>query len=128
MDLNVEMLHALDTFSIGPIYFMQTLTFVAVRLTLSEAQRERLQLQPVTARRLTASTSTAAKRQTPLSMSPATMRQLLDYISISAQQFQGYIFDVNNEEVRTAALLPFLLRVPSQALLLACAFRDRMHS
>ena len=88
--------------------FVQTLTFVAVRLTLSEAQRERLQPQPVTTRRLAVSTSTAGKAQTPLSMAPATVRQLQDHIAIAAQQFQGYIFDVNNEEVRIAAPFIFL--------------------
>ena len=85
--------------------YLQNLTFVAVRLTLSEAQRERLQPQPVTARRLSVSTTTAGKAQNPLSIAPATMRQLQDYISISAQQFQGYIFDVNNEEVCGAFLI-----------------------
>ena len=92
----------------------QNLTFVAVRLTLSEAQRERLQPQPATARRLGVSTSTAGKAQTPLSAAPATIRQLQDYISISAQQFQGYIFDVNNEEVRSASFR-------SSKLLLKCS-------
>jgi len=76
------------------------LTFVALRLTLSKAQRERLLGQPVITRRLGVSTSAAGKAQSPLSAAPATMRQLLDSIFISAQQFQGYVFDVDQEEIR----------------------------
>ncbi len=79
---------------------VQTLTFVAVRLTLSEAQKERLQPQPATARRLGVSATAAGKAQTPLSVAPSTIRQQQDLIFIAAQQFQGYVFDVNNEEVR----------------------------
>ncbi len=96
----------------------QTLSFVAVRLTLSEAQKERLQPQPVTARRLGVSTTTttAGKAQTPLGVAPATIRQLQDLIFIAAQQFQGYVFDVNNEEV--LFLLNQVLSMHTRALAL----------
>ena len=100
-----------------PLCFVQTLTFVAVRLTLSEAQKERLQPQPLTARRLGVSTATAAgKAQTPLSIAPATIRHLQDLVFIAAQQFQGYVFDVNNEEVRSALSSPIQNPLAAHAL------------
>lgn len=79
------------------------LTFAALQLTLTEAQKEHLSAPVVTTRRLGVSTHSIGKARSALSMAPATMRQLLDIFFISAQQFQGYVSDVDNEEVRIVA-------------------------
>ena len=81
---------------------MQVLTFAALRLTLTETQQEHLSAPVITTRRLGVSTHSVGKARSALSMAPATMRQLLDIFFISAQQFQGYVSDVDNEEVQSA--------------------------
>ena len=88
--------------STSPCSVLQVLTFAALRLTLTEAQKEHLSAPVVTTRRLGVSTHSIGKARSALSMAPATMRQLLDIFFISAQQFQGYVSDIDNEEVRSA--------------------------
>jgi hypothetical protein len=42
---------------------------------------------------------TSGKVLSPLSAAPVTMRKLLDSSFICAQQFQGYVFDTDSDEV-----------------------------
>ena len=44
--------------------------------------------------------ASSGKALSALSAAPVTMRKLLDSSFICAQQFQGYVFDTNSEEVR----------------------------
>lgn len=80
---------------------LQGLTFVALRLTLTHAQKERLLGQPLSSRRLSGGAASSGKALSLLSAAPLTMRKLLDSSFICAQQFQGYVFDTDGEEVRT---------------------------
>lgn len=70
---------------------------MAVRLALTEAQRERLTSPPTASRLLLTS---SGKPQALLDAAPATARKLQEVIAVVAQQFGGYIFNVRETEVR----------------------------
>ena len=98
MKVNISPLKRV-TRQLSACLLLQVLTFAALQLTLTEAQKEHLSAPVVTTRRLGVSTHSIGKARSALSMAPATMRQLLDIFFISAQQFQGYVSEVDNEEV-----------------------------
>ncbi|EIE20201.1 hypothetical protein COCSUDRAFT_67530 [Coccomyxa subellipsoidea C-169] len=75
----------------------KVVTFVAVRLALTEQQREKL-LAPPTSSRL--KLSSGGRPHDLLDTAPATARKLQDIVAIVAQQFNGYVFNLQPGEGR----------------------------
>jgi hypothetical protein len=96
----------------------QAVTLVAVRLALTDAQREKLRAPAGTGRHLLpALGSVHAPRPgggqhagpgTLADAAPAAAQQLQETLAIVAQQFGGYAFNAREEEVPVLAVIPTL--------------------
>ncbi len=76
-------------------------TFVAVRLALTEQQREKLMAPPTSSR---LKLSSGGRPHDLLDAAPATARKLQDIVAIVAQQFNGYVFNLQPGEVSFSPL------------------------
>lgn len=80
----------------------QVVTFVAVRLALTEQQREKLMAPPTSSRLMLTS---GGRPHDLLATAPATAKKLQDIIAIVAQQFSGFVFNLRAGEVSMRSLL-----------------------